>query len=156
MTRRIDMTGKTYGKLLVVVEQGRYLNCKCECGQFKTILRGNVLAGYTQSCGCWRNARILETCGTHKKSYTELYKRYKIIKRRCYNPNHEAYPWYGGKGIKLCERWLDFENFYADNADAFRPELSIDRIDPDKDYSPENCRWIPHNENCSRSKRRDS
>lgn len=149
--RKITMTGKRYTRLRVQEELGRYVICLCDCGTLKQFLRGNVLAGYTTSCGCYQAQRVKETVATHGMSRTVLYERWKTIRRRCYNPEVASYSWYGGKGIKICERWQDFANFYADMAPGYSEGLTIDRLDNSKDYSPENCRWVTPSEN-SRNK----
>jgi len=72
------------------------------------------------------------------------------MKTRCYNPNHRAYRWYGAKGIKVCDKWQTFDGFVIDMSAGYLPGLSIDRIDPTKDYTKENCRWLTKNENSKR------
>jgi hypothetical protein len=109
------------------------------------------MAGYTQSCGCYQADRVREVVATHGMARTVLYEKWKAMRRRCNNPNSTQWPWYGGKDIKLCERWDDFANFYADMAPSYQPELTIDRKDNSKGYSPENCQWVTHSEN-SRNK----
>jgi len=147
MTKKINMAGKVYNRLTIIEEQGNKVIAECECGKIKTYQRSNVLAGYTMSCGCLRNLRIQTACTTHGQSKTPLYNMWKTMHRRCDTITHDSYPWYGGKGIKVCERWKDFSLFYLDMGDAYKEGLSIDRIDPAKDYCPENCRWLPLNEN---------
>jgi hypothetical protein len=88
----------------------------------------------------------------HGLSHTPIYGRWKGMKRRCYTPTTKYYYNYGGRGIKVCERWHTFVNFYADMHKEFREELELDRIDNNGDYSPENCRWSTCKEN-SRNKR---
>lgn len=75
---------------------------------------------------------------------------YHGMKQRCSNPNAPAYKWYGQKGIKVCDRWSTFQNFYEDMHKKYKPGLSIDRIDPKGDYEPGNCRWLSRSENTSR------
>ncbi len=147
MTKRINMTGNRYVRLVVLSEQGKYATCQCDCGTVKTIMRSNILAGYTTSCGCWQAERVKQVCGTHGMTNTVLYEKWKAMRRRCYNPNTVQYQWYGRKGIKVCERWQDFASFYADMAPTYKEDLSIDRLDNDKDYSPENCQWVAKSEN---------
>lgn len=149
MSRRI-LTGTTSGQLTVLKENGKYVYCQCSCGVAKRTLRGNFMAGYTQSCGCLQKRRTSEVNLIHGARDTQLYTIWQAMKRRCYNPHHRAYPRYGGKGIKVCPDWQDFVGFYTDMLEGYSPGLTLDREDSTKDYSKGNCRWLTKKENSSR------
>lgn len=104
------------------------------------------------SCGCFNRERSREQLTTHGKSKTKTYKTWDCMKQRCYNPNDNNYPNYGGRGIRICDRWLEsFTNFYDDMGD--RPKhKTIDRIDVDGNYEPGNCKWATPKEQCNNTR----
>jgi hypothetical protein len=150
VNKRINLVGKTFTRLTVVEEIGRKVRCICFCGNEKTAFRGNVTAGYTKSCGCLRDERVKETNTRHGFSGEPIYMVWRAMHTRCYNPNHRAYPWYGGKGIKVCERWHNAQNFIEDMLEGYEPGLTLDRKRSAEDYSKDNCRWKTKSENSRR------
>lgn len=140
--------GNIYGRLTVIQpaksKNGKaYWLCKCSCGK-KVIVSGDALRNKgTKSCGCLNK----DTCGnlfrTHGLSKTRLYTIYNDMKQRCYNKKCAEYNIYGGNGVKVCDDWLlSFRNFYDwAMTNGYDETLSLDRIDGNKNYCPENCRW---------------
>lgn len=156
----IDLTGQKFGRLTVVEHVNSEQNtknrsakwlCLCECGNYKIVCSKSLKNGDTKSCGCYKKElnrqRMISRNMTHGHSNERLHFVWRGIKKRCYNPNHVEYKNYGGRGIKLCKEWHDYSVFrewaysngYDENAE--RGKCTIERIDNDKDYCPENCKF---------------
>ena len=149
----VDITGQRFGRYTVVrrVEndkrgKSQWL-CKCDCGVYKVVGGQTLKNGTTQSCGCLHKDNLKEQKTTHGLYKTRIYRIYYDIKMRCYNPNNDRYNHYGGRGITVCDEWQEFIPFYDwAMANGYKDDLTIDRIDNDKGYSPDNCRWITNKE----------
>lgn len=134
-----EVVGLTFGKWFVLNrvpnkhDNKRYL-CKCECGNQKEVDGYRLRKGLSKSCPKCR-------VKTHGMCYTDTFRIWAGMFRRCYNSNFKAFKYYGGRGIKVCERWFKFENFLADMGER-PPMLQIDRINNDGNYEPDNCRWV--------------
>lgn len=139
--KKINRIGQIFGKLTIVGQYRKngltYANCKCECGNKKDILMSNIVSGYTISCGCSKYI-------VHGYTGTRTYRIYLHMKQRCYNKNKNGYKDYGARGIIVCDRWLGengFENFLEDMGECPGKNHSIERIDVNGNYCPENTRW---------------
>lgn len=147
--RKVDLTGRQFGRLFVKEDggsvEGRPVwHCVCDCGNSVTVKAGHLRSGNTKSCGCYRE----DTITRHGLYKHPLYKVHSSIKSRCYNTKCRGFKNYGGRGITVCERWLEsFENFYEDVSDGYADGLELDRIDSDGEYSPENTRWATKQQN---------
>lgn len=146
-----DLTGQKFGRLTAIrrVEnlppygQARWL-FKCECGSDIVIFGYSAAHGKQKSCGCYErdNPPRLKHGGTG----TPEFRSWTGMRARCMNKNNAAYHLYGGRGIKICERWGKFDNFLADMGPRPSKSHSLDRVNPNGDYEPSNCRWASHSQ----------
>lgn len=157
-----DLTGKTFGRLQVisfagVINKNSQWNCICLCGKEVVKAGGSMYRGSTLSCGCLKQEMLVQKKTTHgetaKGQLTPEFNTWAKLRRRCNNPKDKAYKLYGGRGIKVCDRWDNsFENFLIDMGRKPSPKHSIDRINNNGHYEPNNCRWATLKEQ-SRNKR---
>lgn len=156
----MDLTNQRFGKLVAIKKTGEYYitpstgkkqdiyECVCDCGNVTYVAAYCLKYGNTKSCGCLQRERSKQAHTTHNGRFDRLHNVWANMKNRCNNPNYSEYSNYGGRGIKVCEEWNDYASFrdwainngYDENAP--RSEKTLDRIDVDKNYCPENCRFV--------------
>lgn len=153
LLQRVDLVGMTFGRLKVLEfsykkRNANFWKVACACGTIKILSVLNFKYGNTKSCGCLKSETISKAKKTHGHSVikSDEYRAWKHLRGRCCNPNNHKYPNYGGRGIKVCDRWMKFENFLEDMGKKPTPKHSVDRINNHGDYEPNNCRWATNKE----------
>lgn len=148
-----NRVGHIFGRLTVIsrannIGKQTAWNCLCVCGNAKVVMGAHLQSGNTTSCGCFRK----EVATSHGMRHTKIYGVWTHMRDRCYNKSDKRYNCYGGRGISVCDRWLDsFENFFADMGEA--PEkMSLDRINVNGDYCPDNCRWATNEQQANNTR----
>lgn len=149
-----DLVGKKFSRLLVLSAGPKQKKktvrwvCSCDCGSVVLVSGSSLVSGHTRSCGCLQRQQASKQATemgasnkTHGKTATPEWMIWRGMRLRCYDTAQPAYPNYGGRGIKVCDRWTAFENFFADMGERPTEKHSLDRIDCDGDYTPTNCRW---------------
>lgn len=146
--RKTITSGDRFGRLTILFElekrkEMRYFRCKCDCGNDGDYRFVSLSAGVIKSCGCLRNEQNRTVAIKHGLSGSSLYNSWHSMKQRCLNPKCAVYKYYGGRGIKICEEWFDFEPFkdWA-MANGYQKGLTIERVNVNGGYEPTNCKWI--------------
>jgi hypothetical protein len=147
MPKALDKSGQKVGKLLLTKRLKKdnitYYECLCDCGEVSLIRDCNLFRSKTISCGCVKRELLRKRNTKHSQCTSRIYQTWAGMIQRCYNPNSDSHPNYGGRGIKIDESWKEFSNFLSwAKSSGYGDDLTIERKDVNRDYCPENCMWI--------------
>jgi len=161
MPRKLDLTGQRFGSLTAISDTGKRRRsgaviwlCACDCGNKTEAITAQLRNGAVSSCGCGVVKATTERNTKHghaaRGEKSETYRAWIAMNERCRNPKHISYRYYGGKGIRVCWRWRNYDCFLEDMGEKPYSGWQIDRVDPDGDYRPGNCEWVSASENTRR------
>lgn len=154
-----DLSGMQFGRLTVIQEHGskrqkRFWLCKCECGNITIVSTDCLKSGHIKSCGCFRKDKLIERNQKHGLSKSRIYHIWLSMKERCYSKNSKSFCDYGARGISICDDWKVFDNFYKwAIANGYDDTLTIERVNVNDSYCPENCTWIPKADQAKNTRR---